>query len=90
MEADQFVNARLLVEDMGVAVRVCEGADFVPNPDVFGRVVSGVMTGDSPQKRRAKLMREEVVGAVSKGGVSFKELDELIQVLKQLGVKEGS
>lgn len=90
MEADQFVNARLLVEDMGVAVRVCEGADSVPDPDVLGRVVSGVMSGDSHQKRRAKSMREEVVGAVSKGGVSSKELDELIQVLKQLGVKEGS
>ncbi|XP_004516443.1 UDP-glycosyltransferase 89A2 [Cicer arietinum] len=90
MEADQYVNARLLVEDMGVAVRVCEGADSVPDPDQLGRVISAVMSGDSSQKRRAKLMKEEAVGAVSKDGVSFKELNELIQALKQLGVKEGS
>lgn len=90
MEADQYVNARLLVEDMGVAVSVCEGADSVPDPDQLGRVISAVMSGDSSQKRRAKLMKEEAVGAVSKDGVSFKELNELIQALKQLGVKEGS
>ncbi|MCI69830.1 UDP-glycosyltransferase 89A2-like, partial [Trifolium medium] len=68
MEADQFVNARLLVEDMGIAVRVCEGEDSVPDPDELGRVISGIMSEDSPQKRRAKLMKEEAVGAVSKDG----------------------
>ncbi|GAU32565.1 hypothetical protein TSUD_218230 [Trifolium subterraneum] len=90
MEADQFVNARLLVEDMGIAVRVCEGADSVPDPDELGRVISGVMSGDSPQKRRAKLMKEEAVMAVSKNGASSKELDELVNALQQLRVKEGS
>ncbi|KAK2429960.1 scopoletin glucosyltransferase [Trifolium repens] len=90
MEADQFVNARLMVEDMGMAVRVCEGGDFVPDPDELGRVISEVMSGDSPQKRRAKLMKEEAVGAVSKDGSSSKELDEFVKVLQQLGVKEGS
>lgn len=90
MEADQFVNAKLLVEDIGVAVRVCEGADLVPDPDELGRVISRVMSGDSPQKRRAKLMKEEVVGAVRKDGASSNELDEFIEALKQLGVKEGS
>jgi hypothetical protein len=48
------------------------------------------MSGDSPQKRRAKLMKEEAVGAVSKDGSSSKELDEFVKVLQQLGVKEGS
>jgi hypothetical protein len=90
MEADDFLNARLMVEDMGMAVRVCEGGDFVPDPDELGRVISEVMSGDSPQKRRAKLMKEEAVGAVSKDGASSKELNEFVKVLQQLGVKEGS
>ncbi|KAK2429963.1 scopoletin glucosyltransferase [Trifolium repens] len=90
MEADQFVNARLMVEDMGMAVRVCEGGDFVPDPDELGRVISEVMNGDTPQKRKAKLMKEEAVGAVSKDGASSKELNEFVKVLQQLGVKEGS
>ncbi|XP_061375319.1 UDP-glycosyltransferase 89A2-like [Gastrolobium bilobum] len=89
MEADQFVNARLLVEDVQMAVRVCEGANSVPDPDELGRAISGSMSGDSPQKRRAKLMREEAVRAVSDNGDSSKELDELVEALKQLGVKEG-
>ncbi|KAJ1412091.1 UDP-glucuronosyl/UDP-glucosyltransferase [Sesbania bispinosa] len=90
MEADQFVNARLLVEEKGMAVKVCEGEDFVPDPDELGRVISGAMSGDSPQKRRAKLMREEAIRSVSEGGRSSKELDELVEVLQQqLGVKEG-
>ncbi|KAJ1412088.1 UDP-glucuronosyl/UDP-glucosyltransferase [Sesbania bispinosa] len=87
MEADQFVNARLLVEDMGMAARVCEGADSVPDPDELGRVISGSMSGDSPQKRRAKLMREEALRAVSEGGASSKELHELVEALLQLGPK---
>ncbi|KAJ1400858.1 hypothetical protein SESBI_29157 [Sesbania bispinosa] len=88
MEADQFVNARLLVEEKGMAVKVCEGEDFVPDPDELGRVISGAMSGDSSQRRRVKLMREEATRTVSEGGRS-KELDELVEVLQQLGVKEG-
>lgn len=90
MEADQFVNAKLLVEDMGVAVRVCEGMDTVPDPNKLGRVISSIMSGDSPQKKRAKLMKEEALRAVSKDGVSSKELNELVHALQQLGVKERS
>ncbi|TKY69502.1 UDP-glycosyltransferase 89A2 [Spatholobus suberectus] len=89
MEADQFVNARLLVEDKGVAVRVCSGADSVPDPDELGRVVSGVMSGESPQERRAKLMREEAVRAVSEGGESSMDVDELVKALLELGVEQG-
>lgn len=88
MEADQFVNARLLVEDVGVAVRVCEGADSVPDPDELGRVIAGSMVGDSLQKRRARVLREEAVSAVGKGGKSSKELDELVEALMELGVRE--
>lgn len=90
MEADQFVNAKLLVEDMGVAVRVCEGMDTVPDPNKLGQVISSIMSGDSPQKKRAKLMKEEALRAVSKDGVSSKELNELVHALQQLGVKERS
>lgn len=88
MEADQFVNARLLVEELGVAVRACEGADSVPDPDELGRVISRVMGVDSPQKERAELMRGEAVKAVSEGGSSSKELDQLVEALLQLGVKQ--
>ncbi|CAJ1931793.1 unnamed protein product [Sphenostylis stenocarpa] len=84
MEADQFLNARLLVEERGVAAWVCEGANSVPNPDELGRVVKRVMYGESPEKRRAKLMREEGVRAVSEGGDSSMQVDQLVEALLQL------
>ncbi|KAF7808999.1 UDP-glycosyltransferase 89A2-like [Senna tora] len=83
MEADQFVNARLLVEDKGVAVRVCEGADSVPNPDELGRVIQKSMTMDNPKKERAKKMRDEALKSVSEVGESSKELDELVEERKR-------
>lgn len=88
MEADQFVNARLLVDDVGVAVRVSEGTDYVPDPDELGRVIAGSMVGDSLQKRRAEVLREEAVKGVGKGGRSSKELDDLVEALMKLGVGE--
>ncbi|KAE9454475.1 hypothetical protein C3L33_13637, partial [Rhododendron williamsianum] len=50
MEADQFVNARLLVEDMGAAVRVCEGADSVPDSVELARTIAESMSGNTAQK----------------------------------------
>ncbi|KAK7309919.1 hypothetical protein RJT34_07048 [Clitoria ternatea] len=88
MEADQFLNARLLVEDRGVGVRVCEGMDIVPDPNELGRLVNEVMSIDSPEKERAKVMREEAVKAMCENGESCKDMDELVKVLVQLGVKE--
>ncbi|MBA0669839.1 hypothetical protein Goklo_024179, partial [Gossypium klotzschianum] len=37
MEADQFVNTRLLVDDMCVGVRVCEGTNSVPDSNELSR-----------------------------------------------------
>ncbi|KAK7275050.1 hypothetical protein RIF29_16157 [Crotalaria pallida] len=84
MEADQFVNGRLLVENVGVAVRVCEGADSVPDPNELGQVIAASMIGDSLQKRRAKVMKEEAIKAISEGGNSSKELDKLVNALINL------
>jgi len=68
---------------------VCEGGDYVPDPDELGRVVKRVMSAESPEKQRAKLMREEGVRAVSEGGDSSMEVDRLIEALLQLGDKQG-
>ncbi|KAI4314039.1 hypothetical protein L6164_026982 [Bauhinia variegata] len=83
MEADQFVNAKL-VENMGAAVRVCEGADSVPDPDELGRVIRELMRGDSAQEVRAKEFSDEAIKAVSDEGSSTKYLDELVKALSQI------
>ncbi|KAA8529292.1 hypothetical protein F0562_033909 [Nyssa sinensis] len=84
MEGDQFVNARLLVEDMGVAVRVWEGADAVPDSADLARIVAESMSGDVSEKEKAKKMREEALEAVKAGGRSSTDLDGLMRELTQL------
>ncbi|KAB1224936.1 UDP-glycosyltransferase 89B1 [Morella rubra] len=88
MEADQFVNARLVVEEMGMAVRVCEGADSVPDPAELGRVIAESMTGDSAEKVRAKELREKAFEAVGDGGSSSRDLDALVKALGQLQARK--
>ncbi|KAI9092057.1 hypothetical protein K1719_027992 [Acacia pycnantha] len=86
MEADQFVNAKRLVKDKGVAVRVCEGADSVPDPDELGRVIRKSMDVDSPEKERAVKLRDEGQGSVSGEGRSLKEFDDFVETLTELDV----
>ncbi|KAK7838419.1 udp-glycosyltransferase 89a2 [Quercus suber] len=84
MEADQFVNAKLLVEDMGVAVWVCEGTNSVPDPDHLARVFDESMLGDGATKVRAKELRDKAFEAVSGRGSSSADLDALVKDLGQL------
>lgn len=88
MEADQFANAKLLVEDKGVAVRACEGADSVPDPNDLGRVIRRAMGVDCPHKGRAVELRDEAVKTVSEGGKSSKELGDFVEALTSLSVNE--
>ncbi|KAK5837567.1 hypothetical protein PVK06_013377 [Gossypium arboreum] len=85
MEADQFLNARLLVDNIGVAVRVCEGADSVPDSDELGRAIAEVMTESGGMKANAKDLKEKALAAVSHGGSSMKDLDRFVEELGQLG-----
>lgn len=84
MEADQFVNARLLVEDLDVAVRVCEGDGTVPDPDELGRVIGETM-GESGREvgARAEEMQRKLVGSVTEGS-SFADLERLFNELALL------
>ncbi|CAH8264660.1 unnamed protein product [Arabidopsis lyrata] len=76
MEADQFVNARLLVEDLGVAVRVCEGAETVPDPDELGRIIDETM-GES--RREVGARAEEIRRKLEAKGSSFEDLERLVK-----------
>ncbi|KAI9170355.1 hypothetical protein LWI28_026739 [Acer negundo] len=88
MEADQFVNARLLVEDLGVAVRVCEGADLVPDSDELGKVIAESLNGCVETKVKAKELRDKALAGVrSGGGSSIADLDRLVQDLNNLQLK---
>ncbi|XVF03133.1 hypothetical protein REPUB_Repub04eG0234800 [Reevesia pubescens] len=85
MEADQFVNGMLLVDEMGVGVRVCEGADTVPDSDELGRIIAESMTEGKGVKVKAKDLKEKALAAMSDGGSSMKALDRLVEELGKLG-----
>ncbi|KAH7835378.1 hypothetical protein Vadar_025585 [Vaccinium darrowii] len=85
MGADQFVDARLLVEDMGAAVRVCEGGDSVPDSVELARTIAESMSGNTAQKLKAKELRDGAIKAVKIGGSSWKALEDLGRELAQLG-----
>ncbi|KAJ7971076.1 UDP-glycosyltransferase [Quillaja saponaria] len=82
MEVDQFVNARLL-EDLGIALRVCEGAEAVPDSAELAKIIANSICAGSPQKVRAKALRDEGIEAVANNGSSKKDLDEFVKLLPQ-------
>ncbi|ESQ30356.1 hypothetical protein EUTSA_v10012395mg [Eutrema salsugineum] len=85
MEADQFVDARLLVEHMGVAVSVCEGGKTVPDSNELGRVIAETM-GEHGQEVRAqaKAMGRNAQAAMEPGGSSSADLERLVKELRSL------
>ncbi|KAL0796789.1 hypothetical protein Bca101_068166 [Brassica carinata] len=79
MGADQFVDARLLVEHKGVAVIVCEGGDTVPDPNQLGRVLAETMGECGRDVRgRAKAMGQVTQAATEAGGSSDADLERLV------------
>ncbi|XP_058115166.1 flavonol 3-O-glucosyltransferase UGT89B1-like [Magnolia sinica] len=84
MGAEQFVNARLLVEETGLAVRVGEGSDSVPDPVELARVLAESVGGTGSARARAKEMSKAAWDAVKEGGSSFRDLDELVTEISAL------
>lgn len=84
MEADQFQNSRLLVEDIRVAVKVCEGAESVPDSDELGRIIGEVMKEGGGLKLKAEELREEAFAAIAEGGTSAMDLNRLVEELRRL------
>ncbi|KAK5776812.1 hypothetical protein PVK06_044777 [Gossypium arboreum] len=84
MEADQFVNTRLLVEDMGVGVRVCKGAGSVPEAGELSRVIGESMSKAGGLKDKAKKLKEKALEEVSKEGSSVQDMGGLVGELRKL------
>lgn len=83
MEADQFVNAKLLEEYKGAAVVVCEGAETVPDSAELARKITESMNGDAARRGRAKKLSDKAMEAVNVGGSSIRDLDKLVHELSQ-------
>jgi hypothetical protein len=81
MTADQFVDATLLVDELKVAKKVCEGGQSVPDSDALGRVFAESVGGSGEEKSRALKLKQAAVDAGREGGSSDKDLGSLIDHL---------
>ncbi|CAO2828341.1 unnamed protein product [Amaranthus hypochondriacus] len=84
MEADQFVNGKIVVEFKGIAVKLCEGEYTIPDSDELAQTIKESFGHDVPQKVKAKEMREKALEGMKVGGRSSVRIDELVEDLRQI------
>ncbi|XP_022738666.1 UDP-glycosyltransferase 89B1 [Durio zibethinus] len=80
--ADQFVDQTLLVDELGVAKKACEGAQTVPNSDELARVLAeSVSKRNQVERERVMQWRKAALDAIKEGGSSAKDMEELVKHL---------
>ncbi|CAH8258093.1 unnamed protein product [Arabidopsis lyrata] len=79
MRADQYTDASLVVDELKVGVRACEGPDTVPDPDELARVFADSVTGKQTERIKAVELRKAALDAIQERGSSVKDLDGFIQ-----------
>ncbi|CAK7323180.1 unnamed protein product [Dovyalis caffra] len=90
MAADQFVGATLLVDELKVAKRVCEGAKVVPDSAKMARVLMESVSDETRVEReRAKELSRAALDAIKEGGSSDKNLNEFVKHVVRLGSETG-
>ncbi|XP_057514797.1 flavonol 3-O-glucosyltransferase UGT89B1-like [Actinidia eriantha] len=79
--ADQFINANLLVDQLGVAIRFFEdGTRSIPNSAELARLLAESVIGCKSRRDRVMELRDATSKAI-KGGSSSIDMDELVKQL---------
>ncbi|XVE81069.1 hypothetical protein DITRI_Ditri15bG0033600 [Diplodiscus trichospermus] len=82
MQMDHFPNSKLLVDELGAAIPVCEGLETVPDADKLARILSDSVKSKTQQERvRAMKLRQTVLDAIKEAGSSSKALDGIVEKL---------
>ncbi|MBA0801225.1 hypothetical protein Gohar_011602 [Gossypium harknessii] len=81
MQVDHFDNTNLLVDELGVAIRACEGLTTVPDPNKLARVLSKSVSADQPERARAMKLRQAALDAIQMHGSSYTALNSLVETL---------
>lgn len=94
MRAEQFINAKLVVEGVGMALKAVVGSDAVPEAEELAKVFAesvGMREGLSTLtevREKAAEMQMEAVAAVEEGGSSHKDILDFVNTVSLLGAKE--
>lgn len=81
--ADQFVNAHLLVNELKLAVKVCEGGGTVPDTTVLARAIRLSVSENWAARKRVTELRNAALEAIKPSGSSRKNLDALVKHLSE-------
>ena len=87
MQADHFYNTRMLVDNLGAAIRVCEGLGIVPDATKVARVLAESVNGTRPERARVMELKTKALGAIKEGGSSYRALDNVVNELSNLNSK---
>ncbi|XP_010542752.1 PREDICTED: UDP-glycosyltransferase 89C1-like [Tarenaya hassleriana] len=79
MHADNHFNTKLLADELGAAVKVCDGMDSVPDSDELARVLADSVRVDLPERGKAVELRGMGLAAIDEGGSSYKALDDMVR-----------
>jgi hypothetical protein len=83
--ADQFSNAKLVVDQLGIAARACEGGpSAIPDSVKLGELLADSVSGTRPESIKVREMCEASFKAVASSGSSIKDLDMLVKELGDL------
>lgn len=86
--ADQFVDETLLADELGVAIKACEGAQTVPNADLLARLMADSVSNKNRVEMRGgvKKLRKAALEAISESGSSAMDMEELVKHLFSMEV----
>ncbi|KFK41826.1 hypothetical protein AALP_AA2G176500 [Arabis alpina] len=88
MRADQYTDAALVVDELKVGVRACEGPDTVPDSDELARVFADSVSGKQTERIEVVKLRKAAFDAIQERGSSVKDLDGFIEHVVSLGLKK--
>jgi len=82
MGADQYANARLLVDELGMGIRGAEG-EKLPEASELAKIFEKAL-GKTKERVRAEELKDAAVRAVGNGGSSQRELDAMVKLLNEV------
>ncbi|KAK2642610.1 hypothetical protein Ddye_024373 [Dipteronia dyeriana] len=77
MQSDQFYNKKLIVDELGAAIPVCEGLGTIPDSAKLAQILADSLQLNRPERIVWMKMRDKALNAAEQGGSSYKALDDL-------------